>query len=134
MRLELVRLSQDIAAVHRKIFARQASLRGVLADLAGQPVDKRLIEQQVFMQRSAAEEAQLDRLREELKGLQYIRQEKTNEFGKIKSAREAMEKLREKAIRKHKKAMLKREQKEMDENSRLAFAGEIIERQVSTVE
>ncbi|MCP4376539.1 MAG: hypothetical protein GY794_10255 [bacterium] len=134
MRLELVRLSQDIAAVHRKIFVRQASLRSILTDLSGQPVSKRLVEQQLFMQRSAAEEAQLDRLREELKGLKYIRQEKTDEFGKIKSAREVMEKLREKAKQKHKKAMLKQEQKEMDENSRLAFASEIIDQQLSTVE
>jgi len=134
MRLELVRLSQEIAAVHREIFGRQAALRVVLADLAGQPVGKRLIEQQEFMQRSAMEKAQMDRLREGLKALQGLRMEKTTAFSKIRSARETMEKLREKAVIKHTRAMLKREQKELDDNSRLTFAREIIERQVGMVE
>jgi len=134
MRLELVRLSQEIAAVHREIFGRQASLRGVLADLAAQPVAKRLPEQQEFMQRSAIEEAQLDRLREALKTLQDRRLEKTTAFSRLRSAREALEKLREKAVVTHTRAMLKRDQKELDENSRLTFAREIIERAVGIAE
>ena len=134
MRLELVRLSQEIAAVHREIFGRQASLRGALADLAAQPVGKRLPEQQEFMQRSAIEEAQLDRLREALKTLQDRRLEKTAAFSRIRSARETLEKLREKAVLKHTMAMRKRDRKELDENSRLTFAREIIERRVGMAE
>ena len=134
MRLELVRLSQEIAAVHREMFGRQASLRGALADLAAQPVQKRLPEQQEFMRRSAMEEAQLDRLREELKTLQDRRLEKIAAFTKIRSARETLEKLREKAVLKHTRAMLKLDRKELDENSRLAFVREIVERRVSTAE
>lgn len=133
MRLELVRLSQEIAAIHREMFGRQASLRGALADLAAQPVGKRLPEQQEFMGRSAMEEAQLDRLREKLKILQDRRLEKITAFSRIRSAREILERLREKAILKHTMAMLKRDRKELNENSRLAFVREIIKRSIGTV-
>jgi len=134
MRLELVRLSQEIASVHREIFCRQASLRGVLADLATRPVGQRLPEQQEFMRHSAVEESQLDRLREALKTLQDRRGEKTTAFGRIRSARETLEKLREKAVLKHTRAMIKLDQKELDENSRITFAREIIERAVGMAE
>lgn len=134
MRLELVRLSQEIAAVHREIFCRQASLRGALADLAARPVGQRLPEQQEFMRHSAVEEAQLDRLRETLKTLQDRRVEKTTAFARIRSTRETLEKLREKAVLKHTRAMLKLDQKELDENSRITFAREIIERAVGMAE
>ena len=134
MRLDLVRLSQEIAAVHREMFGRQASLRIALSDLAGQPVAKRLPEQREFMQRSVMEEAQLDRLREKLKGLQDRRREKITAFSRIRSARETLEKLREKAVLKHTQAMGKLDQKNLDENSRLAFAREIIAQRVGTAE
>ena len=134
MRPELVRLSQEIAAVHREMFARQAALRGVLADLAGLPVGKRLPEQQEFMRCSAMEEAQMERLREKLKVLQDLRLEKTAAFNKLRAARETLEKLREKAVRKHAMVMRKLEQKQLDENSRLIFVREILEQRVATVD
>ena len=134
MRPELVRLSQEIAGVHREMFVRQAALRGVLADLSGLPVGKRLPEQQEFMRYSAVEEAQMERLREELKTLQDLRVEKTAAFNKLRADRETLEKFREKAARKHSMAMRKLEQKELDENSRLVFVREIVERRVAAAD
>jgi len=134
LRLELVRLSQEIAAAHREIFRRQVSLRGALADLAGRAVEKRLPEQQEFMRRSVAEEAQLDRLREGLKVLQKRRSEKTAAFSRARSARETLERLREEAFQEHTRAVLQQDQKELDESSHLAFARELIERRVGKPE
>ena len=130
LRPELVRLSQEIAAVHRQIFLRQASLRGALADLAAQAVEKRLPEQQEFMRLSVAEKAQLDRLREQLKALQQRRWEKMAAFRNAKSARETLQRLREEAFLEHTKAMLRQDQKELDESSHLAFARELINQRV----
>jgi flagellar biosynthesis chaperone FliJ len=73
-------------------------------------------------------------LRETLKTLQDRRVEKTTAFARIRSTRETLEKLREKAVLKHTRAMLKLDQKELDENSRITFAREIIERAVGMAE
>lgn len=134
MKPELMRLSQEIAAVHRTMFGRQAALRGILADLGGLPVGERIPKQQEFMRCSAMEEARMELLREELKGLQKLRQEKIDELNKLKSAREVLEKLREKALQKHTAAMDKLERKELDENSRLVFSRGIIERRVAATD
>ena len=134
MRMELVRLSQDIAAAHRDLFRRQASLRGVLADLAGQAVEQRLPEQQEFMLRSAIEEAQLDRLREELKALQDRRSEKTIALSRIRSARETLEGLREESLLEHTRAALKQDQKKLDESSHLVVARELIAQRIGAAE
>jgi flagellar biosynthesis chaperone FliJ len=127
IRPELMRLSQEIALVHSTMFARQASLRNALAGLCELPVADRLTTQQEFMRLAAVEEQYMDRLREELKGLQDIRQEKIDEFNQLRTAREALEKLREKALSQHIAEMGKLEQKELDENSRQAFSRGIIE-------
>jgi hypothetical protein len=127
MRPELVRLSQEIAGVHREMFGRRAALRNVLSEMAGLPVGKRIVQQQEFMQRSEIEKTQMELLREKLKGIQDLRQEKISELNKLRIARETLEKLREKAIRKHTMLIRKQEQKDLDENSRLVFARELAE-------
>jgi hypothetical protein len=134
MRPELVRLSQEIAGVHRDMFARQASLRSVLSELGDLPVEKRIPRQQEFMQHSEMEKMQMDLLREKLKGLQDLRQEKISELNKLRIARETLEKLREKARQKHNMAMRKLEQKELDESSRLVFGRELADRRISAVD
>ncbi len=134
MRPELMRLSQEIAGVHREMFARQASLRSVLSELGDLPVEKRIPRQQEFMQHSEMEKMQMDRLREKLKGIQDLRQEKISELNKLRIARETLEKLREKARQKHNMAMRKLEQKELDESSRLIFGRELADRRVSAVD
>ena len=134
MRPELVRLSQEIAGVHRDMFARQASLRSVLSELGDLPVEKRIPRQQEFMQHSEMEKMQMDRLREKLKGIQDLRQEKISELNKLRMARETLEKLREKARLKHNMVMRKLEQKELDENSHLVFGRELADQRVSAVD
>ena len=134
MRPELVRISQEIAGVHREMFARQASLRSVLSELGDLPVEKRMPQQQEFMRNSEMEKMQMDRLRGELKGLQDMRQEKISELNKLRMARETLEKLREKARLKHNMVMRKLEQKELDENSHLVFGRELADQRVSAVD
>jgi hypothetical protein len=95
--------------------------------MAGLPVGKRIVQQQEFMQRSEIEKTQMELLREKLKGIQDLRQEKISELNKLRIARETLEKLREKAIRKHTMLIRKQEQKDLDENSRLVFARELAE-------
>lgn len=126
IRAKLFSLSRRIAAVHREIFCYQASLRGVLAELAETKLEKRLPEQQVFMQCSEAQEARLDQLRENLNSLKQQRAEEIAAFTKTKSSREALERLKEESLQRYMTEMIRQQQKQLDENAQTAFARKLI--------
>ncbi len=125
-RAKLFALSRKIADVHRKIFYHQASLRIALAELSNKNLEKRLPEQQVFMQCSEAEEERLDKLRENLRVLKKERAEKIDVFTKTKSSRETLERLREESLQRHERETIKEQQKQLDENAQTAFARKMI--------
>lgn len=133
LRAESSRLSGQIVSAHREIFRRQAVLRGVLADLSRRGLAERLDDQQVFMRYSRAEEAQLDRLREQLKGLQAQRSEKMAELTKAKGSRETLERLLAEALDRHEKQAIKEEQKDLDENSQVSFARGLLARRAGNL-
>ncbi|MCK4625570.1 MAG: hypothetical protein KAV00_09695 [Phycisphaerae bacterium] len=125
-RAKLFALSRKIADVHRKIFHHQASLRIALAELSNQNLEKRLPEQQVFMQCSEAEEKRLDKLRENLRILKKQRADQIDIFTKTKSSRETLERLREESLQRHERETIKEQQKQLDENAQTAFARKMI--------
>jgi flagellar biosynthesis chaperone FliJ len=125
-RAKLFALSRKIADVHREIFHHQASLRIALAELSNQNLEKRLPEQQVFMQCSEAEEERLDKLRENLRILKKQRSDQIDIFTKTKSSRETLERLREESLQRHERETIKEQQKQMDENAQTAFARKMI--------
>ena len=125
-RAKLFALSRKIADVHRKIFHHQASLRIALTELSNQNLEKRLPEQQVFMQCSEAEEERLDKLRENLSILKKQRAEKIDIFTKTKSSRETLERLREESLQRHEREMMKEQQKQLDENAQIAYVRKMI--------
>ncbi len=126
IRTKLFSLSRRIADVHREIFSHQASLRNVLEELGGKKLEKRLPEQQVFMQCSEAEENRLDRLRENLNGLKKQRAEEIAAFTKTKSSRETLERLREESLQRYTKEVIRQQQKQLDEIARIAFVRKLI--------
>jgi flagellar biosynthesis chaperone FliJ len=128
LRMDLFRLSQKIAGVHRKIFRRQAVLRETLGELAARNVGQRLPEQQVVMQCSPAERARLDRMRADLQDLQKLRSDTIDTFIKTRSSRRTLERLLEEASRQHTADMLREEQKQLDESSQVAFVRERLSR------
>ena len=125
-RAKLFALSRRIAGVHREIFHHQASLRIALAELSEKELEKRLPEQQVFMQCSEAEEDRLDKLRENLSILKKQRAENIDLFTKTKSSRETLERLREESLQRHERETIKEQQKQLDENAQTAFARKMI--------
>ena len=125
-RAKLFALSRKIADVHRKIFHHQASLRIALDELSSQNLEKRLPEQQVFMQCSEAEEERLDKLRENLRILKKQRADQIDIFTKTKSSRETLERLREESLQRHERETIKEQQKQLDENAQTAFARKMI--------
>jgi len=126
MRAELFRLSRQIAAVHRELLRRQASLRSALQDFADKPIQQRMREQEVFMQCSDRQRLQLDRLREDLEGLRLERSRKIKEFKETRSSQKTLERLREESLRRHQAQAAKEEQKHLDESSQIAFAREVV--------
>ncbi len=129
VRAKLFSLSRRIAIVHREIFRHQASLRSALAELAEKKLEKRLPEQQVFMRCSEAQEARLDRLKENLKGLKQQRTEEIATFTKTKSSRETLERLKEESLQRYTTEMIRQQQKQLDDSARTAFARKLIKQQ-----
>ncbi len=126
IRAKLFSLSRRIADVHREIFRHQASLRSVLAELAEKNLEKRLPEQQVFMQCSQAEEDRLDQLQENLNGLKQQRAEEIAAFTKTKSSRETLERLKEESLQRYTRQINRQQQKQLDENAGISFVRKII--------
>ena len=127
LRAVLFQLSRDIAAVRHEIIRREAALRAALAELGDREFQQRLPEQQVFMDCSVSEEAELDGLRGKLEALQQRRSETIDAFKKTKSSRESLERLRDESFRRYTKEALRLEQKELDENSQVTFARQLLQ-------
>jgi flagellar biosynthesis chaperone FliJ len=134
MKLELARLSQQAALVRREILSRQDAVRSALEALATKPFEARIAQQQEFMRLSRVEKTCLDRLEQELKTIEDCRTEKTAEYGRLRAACETLEKLRDKAAQADAMAAAKLEQKDMEENYRVAFARELITPQAESAE
>ena len=126
LRMELFRLSSELAAVHREIIRRQTSLRLAMTDLASRPLADRMAAQASLVGCFAAEESQLSRLRAKLGELQARRAEKVGLLARAKSSRETLERLRREALERHTREALKEEQKQSDESSQAAFARELL--------
>ena len=129
LRAQLFALSRKIADVHKEILHRRISLRDALREFARRPVQKRMHEQEIFMQCSDRQRLGLERLKEDLKGLRLERSTKMNEFNKTRSSQKTLERLRSEALRYHQSEAMKHEQKQLDESSQVAFARELIRHQ-----
>jgi hypothetical protein len=122
LRGELLALSRQMARLRQEILRRQVVLRSLLAELAGEELQRRIPRQQIFLGCAEADERQIRSLRQELKALDLQRQAKTEQFMKTKASRETLERRREEASRLHMREQLRIEQKQFDETAHVSFA------------
>ena len=122
LRNELFTLAQVIAGVREEILERRTMLRTLLAELGRRRLDDRLPEQAVFMEFSAFEERQIDRLRARLKELEAQRAQKQEQFLAIRSTCKTLKRLRAEAREQYMREVGKREQMAFDESAHIAFA------------
>jgi len=122
LRAELFALARSISGVHREIVFRRSALAGLLADLAGAELGERLARQILFFRQAVVEERRIAALGERLESLRGERTAKTEQFRRTRSRRETLGKLRERARRRHARALAREEQKQLDDSAAVAFA------------
>ncbi len=131
LRAEVYALAQDIILHRSQIAQQRAELRMKLIDLAEQDLSDRLAGQANFVKYTEAIEKKIRSLTEQLEDLKIQQKEKTEQLAQAKSSREALEEKRTEAKVQHTKAMLKHEQKQLDEVAHLAIARQIIDATVA---
>ena len=127
LRAEAYALAQDVIFHRSQIAQRQAELRMKLMDLAELDLSVRLAGHANFAKYSEALEKKIHILAEQLEALEAQRLAKTEQLAQAKSYREALEEKRSEAKKLYAKAMLKHEQKQLDEAAHLAIARQIID-------
>ena len=131
LRGKVLALSQDVARAHQEIVRRQAVLKSVLDDLAGQDIERRIPRQEVFMNCSEVSKKKIRGLEKELESLRSRRAVETARFLKVKTSRETLERLRAEALGRHRAEQLKLEQKQLDESARVTFVRKVLRRRTS---
>ena len=115
LRAELSALAGRIAPLRMEIVQRRSALRAMAADLARHPFDRRLERQETFMRHCVVDEAKIERLERQASDLEQKRKATFEQFKKVRSSRQALEKLREAARVRHVKEQDLLEQKNLDE-------------------
>ncbi len=131
MRAEVYALTQDMILHRSQIAHQRAELRMKLIDLAEKDLSDRLAGQANFAKYSEAIEKKIRALTKQLEDLEIQRKEKIEQLAQVKSSREALEEKRTEAKAQYAKAMLKHEQKQLDEVAHLAIARQIIDARVT---
>jgi len=121
LRGELLALAQQIAAARGDLFVRQTSLQAALAEFGRLAFEQRLQRHEVFMRCSAAQQAQLRRLRGQLDELLDRQKAKTQELAAAKASQQTLERLRGEALARYQRELDAAEQKQLDESSQVAF-------------
>ena len=121
LRGELAKLAGQIANLKQEVLRRRQLLNGLLEELGKQSFEKRMPQQAVFMFSSVKVEKEIEKFREEIKGLEERRAATTAAFLKERAKRQTLEKLRQQAMQRHRLEQEKIEQKQLDEAGRGAF-------------
>ncbi len=121
MQGKLFNISQQIASVHRRIFQRRSATRTVLGELSQMSPADRLSVFGTLTECLRAEKKHLDELQEQLSKLQSRRSETMSQFKRTRQSREALDKLRQRALEKHLRRLHREEQKQNDESARLVY-------------
>ena len=120
--MELFRLTEVLAERQSEFLMRQQVLREIMGEITRDKSSQRLERQAFFLEHAATNDRLIEKLRGEIKTLKVQRHEKTTEVLAAKRFREGLEKLREEAKMQFIQEQEKLEQKEMDDQTTVAFA------------
>jgi len=120
---ELLALFREMARTRQRIFRRRAMLRLALEDLAARQLSRRIAQQEFLMACADRCEREIRQLTRRLRALGRQRQEKMEQFLRIRASVETLQRKREEARRWHTNEQIKVEQGRLDESAHIAFAG-----------
>jgi len=118
---ELLELTEKLVAVHRELLMQQSILENLLSGIAAGRADTRLSEQEFVIRCARTNRKLIEQLKSRLKELEKKRQEKINEFLKVRKFKRSLEKLHDRAKEKFMKEQERIEQKELDDSATISF-------------
>ena len=126
-RSELITVTEQAVAVRGQIMVGKANLRRMLAELKDNKGTKRVTQQELFLQYTYVFDRKIEELENRLTELENLRRMKLREILEIRKLRKGLEKLREKAKTEFMLEQEKREQNELDDNTTIRFARNIVQ-------
>jgi len=120
-RTELFQTTERLAAKRGELLLRQRVLRDLLAEIGRHEPTQRLRVQEFFLRHAAADDEQMRRLQEEIAALDLRHQEQRAALLALRRSREGLEKLREQAWEQYRREQDRREQKDSDDRTAVAF-------------
>jgi len=121
-RIELFRLTENLAEKQGELLMCQRVLREIIDGIAKDKSPQRLMAQEFFLKQAAVNDERIRRLKGEMVELQARQKEKTAELLALRRSREGLERLRAQAREQFIREQEKLEQKELDDRSTMAFA------------
>ncbi len=121
-RTELFRLTEELAQRRTELLMRQGILYDIMADIAKDTSPRRLGAQEFFLRHTAADDAQIRRLQDQIADLEVRQKQKMAEVLAARRFREGLERLRAQAREKFIREQERLEQKEADGRTTMAFA------------
>ena len=121
-RLELLRLTEQVAQARCQLMMRQQALKAMLESVAATPHQERMNQQALAMAYAKGSQARINALDEQVKALQALKKVKTEEVLALKQATEGLERLRAKKELRFLKDLDRKEQKMADDMTLLKHA------------
>lgn len=121
LRGELAAMAEQIDQARRKVMQRRALLRHALDELDRLPIEQRLVQQPTFLAASGVAQRQIEGLEGRVAELKTKRQDVARKFMKVRSQRQTLEKLRQRAMDRYRADQARLEQKQSDEVAGIAF-------------
>jgi len=121
-RIELFRLTEELADKRSELLMRQRILQDVISGVARTQSPTRVSAQEFCLRHAATNDEQIRRLRQEIAGLETRQREKTAELLSIRRSKEGLERLRAEARERFMRECDRLEQKDLDDKTISAFA------------
>lgn len=120
--MELIALMEQSTAIRGRIMMQKMLLQNLLRDLKNTKPNKRLGQQQEFMQHVHVEDMKIQKLNEELDCVEKQQHKKREQMMNLRKFRKGLERLRIKALSEYHVEMNREEQKLLDDNTHVTFA------------
>ena len=119
---ELVALAGRISAARKQILAVRTEVRSALAAMGSLDVHERIARQALWGECLRRFEQTIRVLTGDVRSLEMRRAETMEAYRSARRSREVLQRLREKALAKHRRELARLEQKELDDSATIRFA------------
>jgi flagellar export protein FliJ len=120
-RAELLRIAEQIAKTRAALLNQQRILKETLDEISRLDANQRLSQQEFFLRYVSANDEKIENYKALIRELEASHRQKASELMEVRQAREALERLKEKARQRFIREQDQIEQKEFDDRAGTAF-------------